>query len=74
MQSGSPAESTTSDFPVVENFASENRATAIIDRVIVDRMMAHLADSVDNELGDLDSVAVSEGVLDALLSTLTRKT
>jgi hypothetical protein len=69
-ESGNTDEGVTSEFRVVENFASRGSETAHIDQVAADQMMAELANSVDDELGELDSVAVLVGTLDEMLSAV----
>ena len=65
-KSDNAAESVTSDFRVVENFASQGSD----DQIAVDQMMADLANSVDGELGEPDSVTALAGTLDELLSAI----
>ena len=65
-ESGNTDEGVTSEFRVVGNFASE---TENIDQFAVDRMMADVANSVDDEQGELGSVSL-EGTLDELLSAV----
>jgi hypothetical protein len=69
-ESSNADDGVTSEFRMVENFASTGSTTANIDQSAVDRMMAELANSVDDEQGELGSVSVFEGALDELLSTV----
>ncbi len=66
-ESGNTAASFALDFRVVENLGS---ATANIDRVAVDRMMADLANSENDEQGELASASLLADMIDELFSAV----